>query len=76
MLNLSDKTKIWELLKGGISLAEVEWQHGKSGSSIHNTVLKSMHPEHLLFSSVVVSLEPYTHPYQEFTIMSFYVYIL
>jgi hypothetical protein len=34
VLNLSDKVKILDLLKGGMPLAEVGWCHKKSESSI------------------------------------------
>jgi hypothetical protein len=49
VINLSDKMKILDLLKGGMSLVEVGLCCGKYESDIHNTMLNSMHPEHSWF---------------------------
>jgi hypothetical protein len=36
MLNLSDKVKTIDLLKGGMNLVEVVWCYGKNESIIHS----------------------------------------
>jgi hypothetical protein len=46
MLNINDKVKILDLLKGGMSVTEFGWCYEKN-SRIYRTVLNSMHPEHL-----------------------------
>jgi hypothetical protein len=46
VFNLRD---ILDLLKGGMSSVEVGWHYGKNESSICNTVVNSMHPEHAWF---------------------------
>jgi hypothetical protein len=52
-------------MKHDMSLAEVGQHYGKNEASIHSTVLNSMHPENHHFSSMAVSLKPYTSEYQE-----------
>jgi hypothetical protein len=49
VLNLRDKAKILDVLKGSMSLAEVGQHHGKNKSSMHNTVLNSVHSEQAWF---------------------------
>jgi hypothetical protein len=58
-LNLSDKVKILDLLKGAMSFVEVvsvmkQWNQQSTAP------LNSMHPEHLQFFPTAVSLEQYT----------------
>jgi hypothetical protein len=47
VLNLSDKVKILDLLKGSLSLVEVLWYYGKNESSI----CSSQDKEHEIRSS-------------------------
>jgi hypothetical protein len=49
MLNLRDKVKILDLLKGDMYLAKVRQCCGKNESNIHSTALNSVHLEHLWF---------------------------
>jgi hypothetical protein len=53
------KVIICDLVKGSSSLVEVGWHYGKKESSIHSSVLNSIHPYHAWFSSMVVFLESY-----------------
>jgi hypothetical protein len=46
MLNLSDKVKTLEVLKGSLSLVEVVHPYGKSKSSLCSTALSSVCTEH------------------------------
>jgi hypothetical protein len=64
VLNLSDKVKILDLLKGGTSLAEIGCLYGKNELNICTTTVNSMHPENSQFCSMVFSLEPHRHGYR------------
>jgi hypothetical protein len=72
VVNLSNKVKILDLLKGGMSLAEVEWQYGKNDSGICSTVLNSMHFEHWWFflnGGLLGATEPrYEHLLYKYTV--------
>jgi hypothetical protein len=59
------KWKIWDVLIDSVSLAEVGWYYRKTESDIFSIVWSwTLHPKHSWFSSVAVSLEPYTCGYQ------------
>jgi hypothetical protein len=49
LLNLSDKLKIWDLLKGSMFLLEVGQCYGKNYSRVWSTALNSAQPEHVWF---------------------------
>jgi hypothetical protein len=56
VLNLSDKVKNLDLLKSGMSLAEVEQCYGKKESNFYSVALNSLHPEQSSTgSSLVIS---------------------
>jgi hypothetical protein len=63
MICLNDKVKIWDLLKGSMSLAALWWCYGKNESSIHSTILNSMHSEHSRVLLNSISLEPHVQGY-------------
>jgi hypothetical protein len=70
VLHLSDTVKILDLIEVGMSLEEVGQHYGKDEVSIHPAGLNAMCPKHSWSSSLVVSLEPYTHRYQGFTVLN------
>jgi hypothetical protein len=68
VLNKNNKVKILNLLKGTLSLAEVGWHCMKNESSICSITLNSMHLRMHGILLVEVSLQPYRHRYQGFTV--------
>jgi hypothetical protein len=66
-----EKVKILDLLKGGISLAEVRWhekKEKKKESRIYHPELNSAHPEYLL-ASTAFSSEPPTNRHQRSVVL-------
>jgi hypothetical protein len=60
VLNLNDKVKIVGLLKGIMSLAEVEQLYGEISQAFNSTILNSMNPKNSWFLFSTVCLKPYT----------------
>jgi hypothetical protein len=56
VINLRDKVKILDVLKGSMPLVEAGWYYGKKIPSIHSIVLNSM-PQFFLNGSL---LQPHT----------------
>jgi hypothetical protein len=68
VLDLSDKVKILDMLKGSMSLVEAGWCYGENKSSIFSAALNSVSPEHPWTFLIGVSWGPCTHRYPASTV--------
>jgi hypothetical protein len=65
---LSDKVKIWALLKGGMSLPEAGQNYGENGPSIRSLALSSLNAEYHSLTSEGISLASSTRRYRGSTV--------